>query len=158
MKQTTIETFDSKYVTDAFNSLNITPLSEKLSEMFGFKIELTKQLNETHSFGSTHTKINIFCKENLVEHCGIISLGLQKAELKDFGVHVHKIIEYDEEKFEEHKKTEGYTPISCFSKIIGLVITLTLDIRYTLSNGGSNGITILSASYDVNSKTWSYND
>lgn len=156
MKQTTIETFDNNYVIDAFNALDITQLTEKLSEMFGFKIELTKQLKETHSYGSTHTKINIFCEENLVEHCGIIRLSLAKAELKDFGVHVHKIVEYDEEKLEERKRTGVYEPISCFSKTIGLIVYVTLDIRYTLTNGGSNGITILSASYDVNSKTWSF--
>ena len=157
MKQTTIETFDNEQITDAFQSLDIKPLAEKLSEMFGFNLELTKQLNTTYNFGSTSNKINIFCEENLVDRCGIFRFGLSEAKIQDFGVKVHKIIEYDDDLLEKERETKKeYIPVSCYAKTIGFIVYITLDIRFKLTNGGSNGISILSASYDINNKTWSF--
>ena len=155
-KATIIDVYENEIIQEAFDKLDLDFLNREIQKLFGFEISLTKELTSYRCFNRDKLKIKIFCEDNLIDKCGVMQYGLQSAYLQDFGVHIRQLIEYDNDKLEEErsKNLDSYIPVTAFSNTLDILVYVTLDIRYTLKNGGSNGITILSASYEVNANKW----
>ncbi len=157
MKRTQLEVSDKDILLKHFECLDITPLNEKLSELLGFNPQLNKKATEKTVFGHNNLKIEIKSDTNFVDKCGIIALGLKSAKIQDFGTHLYKILEYDEEEVErKRKENNGRVELTPLTHIVGYTFHVCLDIRYELISGGTNGITILSADYDFNNNAWTF--
>lgn len=140
--------YDLKACYEKLNDNAIGRLERKLSKLLGVNIKITKEYIDADDrlFSRKYASIKLYCDENLVNHCGIIALGIKSAKLQDFGVHVYKTIEYDENDTSESPKY----------KCLGYRLHVTFDIRYTLKCGGSNGISVLNADYNFKTNKWSF--
>lgn len=149
MQTKTIETNKNQVIKKCYSQLDkkaMTTLNDKLNKMLKTNICLKKEFIETMSYAKRRAQIKMYCNKNLVKHCGIFQLGLKAARLQDFGVHVYEIVEYD----------NTLPPEKQIFKTIGYSLHVVFDIRYELINGGTNGITFLSADYDYQTKTWTF--
>ena len=150
--QECIATKDKEFIKAAFDGLDLTDLNVYMSAKFGTEIVFKKILREIVS----NYRINIECDKNFADTTGILKYSLRSVFLRDFGVTVCKYVEYDKELKEALIRDNEFDKIETIIKVVGLTVRFVIDARYELNSGGSNGIPILSAEYDLNKKEWRF--
>lgn len=149
-----LETTKFLDIEKVFNSLDLVDMNTYVSTLLGVTVCFEKELIKYHY--EDRGTIHISCPDNLVQYAGILSYGLEGLYIKDFGVTVFKEVEYDSEIREKLIKEGKCDEIRDIMKIVGYEIYVTLDYRYELKTGGSNGINLLHANFNVNTKEWSF--
>ena len=149
----TREILDSNELEKVVESIDFTPLENKLSKLVGKKIKLDKQIRVS---GNSYY-IHIFCDENLKEFSGLFKESFEKVLIQDFGVHYIQDVEYDDEEFEKFYKLKDFEKLANMDKkVVKEYLTISIDARYYLKSGGENGVHLVSCIYDINTNNWEF--
>lgn len=149
----TREILDSKELEKLLETIDFSPLEDKLSKLVGTKIKLETSANTTRNSSYIH----IFCNENLREFSGLFKKSFAKVLIQDFGVHYIQDVEYDDKEFSKFYNLKDFEKLAMMDKkVVKEYLTISMDARYFLNSGGENGITLVSCIYDINTKTWEF--
>ena len=102
-------------------------------------------------------KINLHSKENLVKNSGVFQSCFRSVRIEDFGIRFYEKVEYDEDLLKELQDNDKWDEIEKMDiKVLENFVTITLDLRYYLKEGGSNGVSLMTTTYNFNSGKWDF--
>ena len=96
-------------------------------------------------------------KKNLVSESGVFKTCFRSVRLEDFGVKFYDDVEYDDDIVQElQEKGEWDALKNIETTRLNTKVYITIDLRYYLNEGGSNGVTLLTCNYDFDKKEWNF--
>lgn len=137
-------------VTEILKDIDFSPLNEKVSSIvdipINFKIDV-----------SNRGDISIYDETDIKEKTGFLVNSLEKVLIKDFGVNINEICEYDKDLYDAYIDRYDWDGLKTVPFVkVDEYISINLDARIYLKNGGENGIHILTAFYNIIKKEWSF--
>lgn len=151
------EVLDVNRLNSLVEEIKLDDLEKELSNKLETPIKLTIDIEPKTRIDKNSLQIKIYCKENLVKKSGVFSSCFRSVRLEDFGVKIFDDVEFDEDIVKELQSKKDWDALKNIeTNILDTILYVTFDLRYYLKDGGSNGVTLLSASYNFKTKQWNF--